>query len=80
MKRRTEPTPKVGQAGWLGQVSPGPSQPGSVAPSLPWVLMYLCIMPPPFLLFWRCHPRVEDRGSPCMKSNLLRFNPPGVPL
>jgi hypothetical protein len=56
---------------------PGPSRPGSVAPSLPWVLMYLCTFPPPLALFGRCHPRVQDGGSPCMKSSLLRFNPRG---
>jgi hypothetical protein len=32
---------------------------------------------PPLALFWRCHPRVQDGGSPCMKSGLLRFNPQG---
>jgi hypothetical protein len=36
--RGAEPTPRVGQASRLGPTSPGPSQPGSVAPSLPWVL------------------------------------------
>jgi hypothetical protein len=56
---------------------PGPSWPGSVAPSLPWVLRRLCILPPPFVWFWRCHPRVQDGGSLCMKSGLLRFNPRG---
>jgi hypothetical protein len=33
--------------------------------------------PPPLAPFWRCHPRVQDGGSPCMKSSLLRFNPRG---
>jgi hypothetical protein len=76
-KRRAERTPRVGQAGRLGPTDPGPSRPGLVTPSLPWVLMYLCTLPPPFALFWRCHPRVQDGGSPCMKSGLLRFNPWG---
>jgi hypothetical protein len=65
-----------------GRTDPGvgPSWPGSVAPLLPWVLLSLCTLPPPFAPFWRCHPRVQDGGSPCMKSNILRFNPQDVPL
>jgi hypothetical protein len=74
-KRRVEPTPGVGQAGRLGPTGPDPSQPGSVAPSLPWVLMYLCTLPPPLTPFWWCHPRIQNGGSPCMQSGLLRFNP-----
>jgi hypothetical protein len=35
------------------------------------------LCPPPLALFWRCHPRVQDGGSPCMKSGLLRFHPQG---
>jgi hypothetical protein len=62
---------------WVGPTSPGPSRPGSVAPSLPWVLRWLCTLPPPLAWFWRCHPRVQDGGSPCMKFGLLRFNPRG---
>jgi hypothetical protein len=69
--------PGVGQAGRLGLTGPGPSRPGSVAPSLPWVLMHLCTLPPPFASFWWCHPRVQDGGSLCMKSGILRFNPRG---
>jgi hypothetical protein len=38
-RKGAEPTPEVGQAGRLGSTGPGPSRPGSVAPSLPWVLM-----------------------------------------
>jgi hypothetical protein len=72
-----EPNSGVGQAGWLGPTGPGSSRPGSVASSLPWVLMWLCTLPPPFASFWRCHPRVQDGGSFCMKSGLLRFNPRG---
>jgi hypothetical protein len=75
-KRGAEPTPEVGQAG----PGPGPSRPGSVAPLLPWVLMYLYTLSPPFALFWWCHPHVQDGGSPCMKSGLLRFNPRGCSL
>jgi hypothetical protein len=46
-----EPTPGVG---WASQPRPtglGPPRPGSVAPSLPWVLMYLCTLPLPLALF-----------------------------
>jgi hypothetical protein len=68
--------PRMGQAGRLGPTDPGPSRLGSVAPSLPWVLMYLCTLPPPFALFWWCHPRAQDGGSRT-KSGLLRFNPRG---
>jgi hypothetical protein len=74
-KREAEPTPRVGQAGRLGPTGPGPSRPGSVAPSLPWVLMYLCTLPPPLAPFWWCHPHVQDGGSPCMKSSLLHLGP-----
>jgi hypothetical protein len=35
------------------------------------------LCPPPFALFWRCHPRFQDGGSPCMKFSLLRFHPRG---
>jgi hypothetical protein len=34
-----EPMLEVGQAGQIGPTSPGPFWPGSVAPSLPWLLM-----------------------------------------
>jgi hypothetical protein len=69
--------PRVGQAGRPEPTGLGPLRPGSVAPSLPWVLMHLCTLPPPLALFWRCHPRVQDGGSLCMKFGLLRFNPWG---
>jgi hypothetical protein len=62
---------------WTGPTGPGPSRPGSVAPSLPWVLRWLCTLPLPLAWFWRCHPRAQDGGSLCMKSGLLRFNPRG---
>jgi hypothetical protein len=35
------------------------------------------LCPPPLTWFWRCHPRVQDGGSPCMKFGLLHFNPRG---
>jgi hypothetical protein len=44
------------------------------APVGPHVIM---LFAPPFASFWRCHTRVQDGGSPCMKSGLLRFNPRG---
>jgi hypothetical protein len=72
-----KPTSGVGQAGRPGPTSPGPPRPSSVAPSLPWVLMHLCTSPLPLAWFWRCHPRVQDGGSPFMKLGLLRFNPRG---
>jgi hypothetical protein len=40
-----EPTLEVGQAGRLGLTGLDPSRLGAVAPSLPWVLMYLCTLP-----------------------------------
>jgi hypothetical protein len=43
----------------------------------PWVLRWLCTLPLPLSWFWRCHPRVQDGGSPCIKFGLLRFNPRG---
>jgi hypothetical protein len=76
-ERGAEPTTEVGQAGLLGPNDPGPSRSSSVAPSLPWVLRWLCTLPLPFAWFWRCHPRVQDGGSPCMKFGLLRFNTQG---
>jgi hypothetical protein len=76
-ERGAEPTPGVGQAGRTRPTDPGPSRPGSVTPSLPWVLKWLCTLPLPFAWFWRCHPRVQYGGYPCMKFGLLRFNPRG---
>jgi hypothetical protein len=69
--------PRMGPVDWLGPTGLGPCRLGSVTPSLPWVLMYLGTLPPPLAPFWRCHHRVQDGGSPCMKSGLLRFNPRG---
>jgi hypothetical protein len=69
--------PGVGQAGRTGSTGPGPSRPGSAAPSLLWVLRWICTLPLPFAWFQRCHPRVQDRGSLCMKFGLLHFNPRG---
>jgi hypothetical protein len=76
-KGGAEPTPGVGWAGRPGPTGPGPFRPGSVAPSPPWVLRWLCTFPLPLAWFWQCHPRVQDGGSLCMKSGLLRFNPRG---
>jgi hypothetical protein len=69
--------PRSGPDRRLGPTGPGPSQPDSVTPSLPWVLVWLCTLPPPFAPFWWCHPHIQDGGSPCMNSGLLRFNPRG---
>jgi hypothetical protein len=76
-KGGAELTPGLGQAGRLGPTGPGTSWLGPVANSLPWVLRWLCTLHPPLAPFWRCHPRVQDGGSPCMKFGLLRFNPWG---
>jgi hypothetical protein len=62
---------------WAGPTGLSPPRPGSVAPSLPWVFMHLCTLHLPLAWFWRCHPRVQDGGSPCMKFGLLCFNPRG---
>jgi hypothetical protein len=69
--------PQSGPGRQLGPTGPGPSRPGLVVPSLPWVLRWLCTSPLPFAWFWWCHPRVQDGGSPCMKFGILRFNPRG---
>jgi hypothetical protein len=60
---------------WARPADPGSSRPGSVAPSLPWVLLTSCTLPPSIASFWQCHPHVQDRGSSHMKSGLLGFNP-----
>jgi hypothetical protein len=72
---RTDPRSGPGRLAWDDR--PRPIRPCSVAPSLPWVLMCLCTLPPPLAPFSWCHPRVQDGCSPCMKSSLLRFNPRG---
>jgi hypothetical protein len=41
----SEPTLELGQAGRLEPTGPGPSRPGSVAPSLLWALMDFCTLP-----------------------------------
>jgi hypothetical protein len=68
---------RMGQAGHPGPTGPGPSRPGSVAPSLPWVLLTFCTFPPSITSFWQCHPCVQDRGCSRMKFGLLHFNPRG---
>jgi hypothetical protein len=72
-----EPTSGVVRAGRPGPTGLDPPWPNSVAPSLPWLLMQLCTLPLPLARFWRCYPRIQDGGSPCMKFGLLRFNPRG---
>jgi hypothetical protein len=44
-KGGAELTLGLGQASRLGPIGPGPSRPGSVAPSFLWVLMHLCTLP-----------------------------------
>jgi hypothetical protein len=59
-KKEAELAPGVVQAGRLGPTGPGPSRPGLFAPSLPWVLMYLCTLPPStctILTMSSSHPR-----------------------
>jgi hypothetical protein len=46
-KRGWQTDTGMGQAGWPGPIGPGPSRTGSVAPSLPWVLLTFCTLPPP---------------------------------
>jgi hypothetical protein len=67
-----DPRSGLGRPAWADR--PGPIRPCSVTPSLPWVLMHLCTLPPPLVPFCRCHPRVQGGGSSCMKFDLLRFN------
>jgi hypothetical protein len=69
---------KMGQAGRPGRpIGLGPSQPASVAPSPTWVLLAFCTLSPSIASYWRCHPRVQDRGFSRTKFGLLRFNPQG---
>jgi hypothetical protein len=62
---------------WARPTDRGPSRPGSVAPSLPWVLLTFCTLSPPIASIWRHHPHVHDIWSSHMKFGLLRFNPRG---
>jgi hypothetical protein len=60
-----------------GQIDPRPTSARfgrPFAPVGPHAFMHFA---PSLALFWRCHPRVQDGGSLCMKSGLLRFNPRG---
>jgi hypothetical protein len=69
---RTDVGSGPGQPAWADRPRPIPARFGR-----PWVLRWLCTLPLPFACFWRCHPRVQDGGSPCMKFGLLHFNPWG---
>jgi hypothetical protein len=63
-----------GRPAWAHRPRPIPAQFGRpFAPLGPYVFT----LPPPFALFWRCHPHIQDGGSPCKKFGLLRFNPRG---
>jgi hypothetical protein len=46
---RTDPRSGPDRSAWADGL--GPSRPGSIAPPLPWVLMYLCTLPPPLAPF-----------------------------
>jgi hypothetical protein len=72
---RTDPGTRPGWPGWADRLRPIPAQLGRpFAPVGSQVIMHF---PPPLAPFWRCHPRVQDGGSPCTKFGLLRFNPRG---
>jgi hypothetical protein len=72
---RTNPRSGPIRPAWADRPRPISAQFG--LPFAPVVLMYLCTLLPPLAICWQCHPRVQDGGSPCMKSGLLRFNPRG---
>jgi hypothetical protein len=64
-----------GWPAWADRPRPIPTRFGRpFAPVGPHVFMHFA---PPLAPFWRCHPRVQDGGSPCMKFGLLHFNPRG---
>jgi hypothetical protein len=72
--KRSSEWARLAGLGRLSQARPGPARSplrfrGSSC------IYALC--PPPLAPFWRCHPHVQDGGSPCMKFSLLRFNPRG---
>jgi hypothetical protein len=72
---RTDPRCGPGQPAWADQPRPIPARFGRpFAPVGPQVIMHFA---PSMCIIWQCHPRVQDRGSLCMKSALLCFNPRG---
>jgi hypothetical protein len=60
-----------------GEANRPPEWAGPAAPSLLWVLRWLCTLPPPLAWFWQCYICVQDGGSLRLKFGLLRFNPRG---
>jgi hypothetical protein len=72
---RTDPRSGPGRPAWADRPRPIPARFGRPFSLVgPHVFMHF---PPPFALFWWCHPRVQDGGSRCMKFDHLRFNPRG---
>jgi hypothetical protein len=72
---RTDPGSGPGRPAWADRPRPIPARLGRpFAPVGPQTFMHLA---PLLALFWRCHPRVQDGGSFCMKFGLLHFNPQG---
>jgi hypothetical protein len=72
---RTDVGRGPGRPAWADRPRPIPARLGRPFATVgPQVIMHFS---PPFAWFWRHHPRVQDRGSPCMKFGLLRFNPQG---
>jgi hypothetical protein len=72
---RTDPGSGPGRPARADQPRPIPARLGRpFAPVGPHVFMHFA---PPFVLFWRCYPRIQDGGSLCMTFGLLRFTPRG---
>jgi hypothetical protein len=58
---------------------PGPSRPGSVAPSLPWVIRWLCTLPLPFEWFWPAILASKTKVLRAWSSVFYASIPGGVP-
>jgi hypothetical protein len=76
-KRGPNRPPEWAKPAGLGR--PAQAHPGPVRSPLPsrGSSCIYALSPPQLALFWWCHPHVQDWGSPCMKSGLLRFNSRG---
>jgi hypothetical protein len=72
---QTGPRSGLGRPAWADRPRPISARFGR--PFTPMGPQWLCTFPPPLAWFWRCHPRVQDGGSPRMMFGLLRFNPRG---
>jgi hypothetical protein len=71
----TDPGSGPGRPAWADRPRPISARRGRpFAPVGPHVFMHFA---PPFAIFWRCHPHVQDVGPLCMNSGLLCFNPRG---